>query len=251
MAGRVSSRRDRRRAWIAAGLLVGVAVILGVMIFAPWGCRPSRGGGPRVVRMAVRQWRVVTNSNACPAYTELIDAGLLDPGVSRHAGSDFRIDCLTDEVSVLWAGPDRQFQTPDDEMAPDPLGNMPRLRLAALGAAALDVFLLPLSLCGIAILATFRRWPWATSARRVASLVGWLVILGSLCAGFSDLIAARAFAAHANLSRIDAGRCRRRGIQNLLYDAAVGIVLGTPGAVLVPFPLRRRVRQSFRKASPK
>jgi len=241
--------RDRLRALVAAGLLVGVAVVLSVMIFAPWGCSPSRGCGPRVVRMAVRQWRMVTDSDACPTYTELIDAGLLDPGVSRYAGSDFRIDCLTDGISVFWAGPDRQFQTPDDEVAPDPLLSMPPLRLAALGAAALDVFLLPLSLCGIAILATFRRWPWASSARHVASIVGWLVILGSLYAGFSDLTAARAFAARANISRSDAERCHRRGIQNLLNDAVMGLVLGTPAAVLVPLPLPRRVRRSLRKTS--
>jgi hypothetical protein len=250
MIARESNPRARRRAWASAALLGGLAGIVAAVVFAPWGCGGLHGGEARVVRLAVRQWRSVANSTACPAYGELVNAGLLDPGVSRSAGSDFRIDCQ-DGVLVVWSGSDQKFGTPDDETAPDPLGSLPPMTISRLGAAALDLLLVPVSLCGIAILATLRRTPWAAAARRVAAIVGWLAILGCLCAGYLDMNASRQISARPGLSGTDAERCRRRGNQNFLNNAGLGIVLGAPGAVLVPFPRRRRVSRGGNRPSSK
>jgi hypothetical protein len=212
-------------------------------MFESLGCDFSHRGEARVVRMAVQQWQTITASSGCPAYAELVHAGVLDTEVSRDAGADFRIACASDDISVLWTGPDRKFGTLDDVAVPDPIGNPPPLTISKLGSAQLAALPLALFLAGLAILATLLALPVAAYASRAASITGWLVILVCLGCGLLDTTAAHIAASRRGLSPGDAERCRSRGNQSLLWEAALGAIAGTPGALLVPFGVRRRIRR--------
>jgi hypothetical protein len=170
--------------------------------------------------MAVEQWQTITSSSECPDYAELVRARALDPGVSRDGGADFRIACSSGEVSVVWAGRDREFGSLDDETAPDPLGAPKALVLSKLGAAPLLALPLSMLLSALVILATLLRLRVAASASRAASIGGWLVILVGLGCGSLDLMASRVRATRRRLSRADTERCRSRGNNAFLAEAA-------------------------------
>ena len=120
MAHREPSASERRRTSISAALLGASGVMLAVIGFAPWACRFSDPGDARVVWGAVRQWQTTETSRACPTYADLIRSGLLEPAGARDGGSDFWIRCSPCDISVVWAGTDRQFGTLDDQTVPDP-----------------------------------------------------------------------------------------------------------------------------------
>src|SRR5689334_9923721 len=105
----VPSRRELQRAWMSAALLAAAGATVVIVGLVSFGCDFSHRGDARVVRMAVVQWQTITVSSNCPTYAELVHARVLDPGMSRNAGADFRIACSSDDVVVAWAGPDHHF----------------------------------------------------------------------------------------------------------------------------------------------
>lgn len=58
-----------------------------------------------------------TTTSTCPTPEDVVKAGLLSPGLSSRDvwGTPFRIACSPEgHLSVISAGPDLAFQTPDD-----------------------------------------------------------------------------------------------------------------------------------------
>jgi hypothetical protein len=235
---------DRWRAWLSAAALAASTVALAAVVLVPWGCSPSVSGNARVVRMAVQSWQAVVTSSSCPTYPDLVRAGLLDPGVSRVDGTDFQIACSSDDVTVVWAGPDRLLRTLDDETAPSPLAPAEPLMIARLGLALLVPCLLAVIFSILAIVATFCRLSTASLLCRLAGIAGCLVLVVCFCCGLLDRHVSHVASTRAGLSLADAERARGRGNQNFLFEAALGAATGVPGAILLPIRLRRRPRRS-------
>jgi hypothetical protein len=234
---------DRWRAWLSAAVLAASTVALAAVVLVPWGCSPSLASNARIVRRAVQSWQAVVSSSACPTYPDLVGAGLLDPGVSRIDGADFQIACSSDDVTVVWAGPDRLLRTLDDETAPGPLAPAEPLMIERLGFTLLVPCLLAVILSTLAIVATLCRLSTASLLCRLAGIAGCLVLVVCFCCGLLDRHASDVASTHAGLSVADAKRVRRRGNQNFLLEAAVGAAMGVPGAILLPIRLQRRPRR--------
>jgi hypothetical protein len=236
-------RPERWRAWLSAAALAAATVALAALVLVPWGCNPSHASNARSVRMAVQSWQAIFASSACPTYPELVGAGLLDPGVSRSHGADFQIACSSDDVTVVWAGPDRQLRTLDDETVPSRLAPARPLMIGRLGFPLLVLVLSTVILSILAIVATLCRLSIAALPCRLAGIAGWLVLVIFFCCGLLDRHAWHLASTQAGLSLADAERARRRGTQSFLLEAAVGAATGAPGAILLPIRLQRRSRR--------
>lgn len=242
MLGRAwSSRADeRRRVSISIALLCGVGIFVVYQAVSSFGCRFPDGGAARTVRVAALERQASEGSSACPKYTDLVDARLLEPGSYIGAARSIRIDCTASEIVVHWAGRDAVFDTLDDETAPNPLG-APRPRTIAafwpllpIGCAA------TLVLAIVAVGAAKLRCSGRAVLARLASASGLVVILVCVGSGLFDLVLAHVAASRPGLARADVARCRARGTEDLLFEATLGLVVGAPGAVLGPLGFRRR-----------
>jgi hypothetical protein len=76
--------------------------------------------GARVLRTSVQSWQAGSSSTACPDLAQLKSERYLDPGWSGIDpwGTEYRITCTSDEVTISCAGPDRHWETRDDTRVP-------------------------------------------------------------------------------------------------------------------------------------
>lgn len=76
----------------------------------------------RILREAIMRWQVARNDPSCPTVEQLLQERALDLGQpSRDSWNrPYRFLCTDSEVSVRSSGRDKQFDTPDDIVAPHP-----------------------------------------------------------------------------------------------------------------------------------
>ena len=118
--GRVSKR-------VAATVCIVVAGGFGVKIFFdPIRCHfpddPEHNvkTGARVFRTAVKSWQAGRSATTCPTLAQLESERYVDPGMSGVDpwGTEYRLSCANDEITVSSAGPDGHWDTRDDVRVP-------------------------------------------------------------------------------------------------------------------------------------
>lgn len=74
----------------------------------------------RTIRGAVKSYWVMSERGGCPTVAQLIGERVLDEDSPRKDpwGSNYRIECSEDQVSVSSDGPDRRAGTEDDVRVP-------------------------------------------------------------------------------------------------------------------------------------
>ncbi len=74
----------------------------------------------RTIRAAVKTWRMTEDFSACPTIDQLVTDGVLDKDGHRSDpwGTAFKIACVSEDVTIRSAGPDREFETKDDLKVP-------------------------------------------------------------------------------------------------------------------------------------
>jgi general secretion pathway protein G len=123
-------RLDRRpvRGVTLVEMLIVVAIIamissgIGFAVFKHWQDAriKATATGARQIRGAVRAWWLEHGEERCPSFADLLEAKTLDRDSPRLDawGSDWRVECQDDDVTVSSAGPDRKPDTVDDIRVP-------------------------------------------------------------------------------------------------------------------------------------
>lgn len=75
---------------------------------------------PRIVRTAAQHWQLVSGRlDVCPSLRDLVADGSLDRDWTDDlVAHSVQITCLSEDIVVLWSGPDGLWGTKDDERAP-------------------------------------------------------------------------------------------------------------------------------------
>jgi hypothetical protein len=239
--GMISDRPARRIKDLprirAAVLALGILGVVVASVAVSPGSEVRASGVARLVRMAAQSWQQAGTSRRCPSYADLVQAGLFEAGTLDAA--TVRIACDQADIVVRWAGSDGDFDTSDDEVIPDPLGD-PRPLVVSGSAVPLVVIVgITLAFAVTSILAGLRCWPRTPLVARLAATSGWLVIAGGVTAGLIDLSVSQIAASRPSLSQADAQRSLARGYHRFLAEAAMGLLVGAPGALLRPRRTRR------------
>jgi general secretion pathway protein G len=121
-------RRSRSRGVTLVEMLIVVAIIavisgsIGLAVFKHWQDARIRSTatGARQIREAVRAWWLEHGQEQCPSVADLLEDKTLDRDSPRVDawGSDWRVECHDDDVTVTSAGPDRNPDTVDDIRVP-------------------------------------------------------------------------------------------------------------------------------------
>lgn len=117
----------RRLVVVGTGVVVAFGIVGFNLFFGPIHCRfpddPEHKvrTGARVVRSAVQSWQAARSPTECPGLAQLNSERYLDRGISGVDpwGTEYRISCTNEEVTVSSAGPDRRWGTGDDTRVPN------------------------------------------------------------------------------------------------------------------------------------
>jgi hypothetical protein len=99
--------------------LLGLSAIALRLVVAP-PCHFPPPNPARIVRSAVIDYQLAAGSaQTCPTLRDLVAHGNVEPNFTdNYAQEAFSISCSGEQVSIVWAGPDRAVGTSDDRQAP-------------------------------------------------------------------------------------------------------------------------------------
>jgi general secretion pathway protein G len=122
------ARRRRSRGVTLVEMLIVVAIIamisggVGLALFKHWQDAriKNTATGARQIRGAVKAWWLENGQARCPSVADLLEDKTLDRDSPRLDawGSEWRVECRDDEVTVTSIGPDRNPDTDDDIRVP-------------------------------------------------------------------------------------------------------------------------------------
>ncbi len=106
--------------WVAALGLVSIGVAFGVSQLGDRGKQKAAVSDAAQIRDAAQSWRSEHDAAGCPTLSRLIrDRSLASSQRTDDPwGERYRIECKTDDVSVISSGADRRPGTDDDILVP-------------------------------------------------------------------------------------------------------------------------------------
>jgi general secretion pathway protein G len=107
---------------IVVAIMALIASGVGVAVFKYWieAQQKTAETSARTLRGAVKAWWVTHDPGTCPRVEQLFTDGALDADSPRRDpwGTEWRIECAGDEVTVISGGRDRKLGTEDDIRVP-------------------------------------------------------------------------------------------------------------------------------------